>query len=111
MTRFGGMGGIKGGREHRPEDLFEVAVKRALGDQMATDHDLCVEVWSALTNRDWRHVNGDTADYSFRAAGDVVAAVRGEGDYMDWYCSGPKGAVSTRVRAALLREGWQTDEP
>lgn len=71
------------GREHDPLDLFEVAVKRVFGEAMADDLDLCTEVWSAITNCDWHHDNGDTASYSFRAAGDLVAAVRGHGDYLD----------------------------
>lgn len=104
--KFGGLGGIAGGRGINHVDRFEDAVARQLGEQMKTDDVLCTEVWCALANVDWRHENGDEASYSFRAAGDLVAAIRGSGDYMDWYCSGPSGDVSDTVADAMAKEGW-----
>lgn len=106
MTAFGGLGGVAGGRPLDETDAFEAAVARALGPQMREDDELCAEVWSSLANAGWRHENGDTAGYSFRAAGDLVASVLGRGDYLDWYCSGPYATCSERVRRALAAEGW-----
>lgn len=106
MTDYGGIGGIMGGRPLNEQDAFEMAVARQLGAAMREDRRVGVEVWSALANMDWAHENGDTASYSFRAAGDLVAAVVGAGDYLDWYCSGPYATVSARVATALAREGW-----
>lgn len=110
MADFGGLGGFTGGRARYADDLFEQAVDRALGEQMREDDSLCREVWSALANIDWRHANGDTASYTFRSAGDLIAAVIGRGDYMDWYCSGPYAVVSDRVDEALSNEGWIWEE-
>ena len=106
MADFGGMGGISGGRTIREYDLFEMAVNRALGAQMREDDSLCVEVWSALANSEWKHAGGDEAGYSFRAAGDLISAVIGRGDYVDWYCSGPYAELSGRVEEAMAAEGW-----
>lgn len=106
MTDYGGMGGLSGGRSLDADDLFEMTVDRVLGDRLRADSELCRAMWSALANVDWTHQNGDTASYSFRRAGDVIAAIRGEGDYMDWYCSGPYGAVTPEIEDALAAEGW-----
>jgi hypothetical protein len=38
------------------------------------------EVWPILTEKKW--------SCSWRHAGSILADIRGEGDYMDWYCSG-----------------------
>lgn len=38
------------------------------------------EVWPILKNETW--------SCSWRYAGGIVADMRGEGDYVDWYCSG-----------------------
>ena len=107
MTTFGGLGGFPGGRALDTDDHFEMAVYRSMGDAMKDDESLCREVWSALANMEWVHENGDSAAYTFRAAGDLIAAVIGRGDYMQWYCSGPYAEVSERVATALAAEGWK----
>jgi hypothetical protein len=41
------------------------------------------DVWTILKDQVW--------GCSWRSAGGIVADMRGEGDYIDWYCSGIKG--------------------
>jgi hypothetical protein len=74
---------------------------------LATSKLLGAELWSAMANVRWEHISGHDASYSFRAAGDLIAAVRGEGDYVDWYCSGECEQVSERVADGMAREGWR----
>jgi hypothetical protein len=77
------------------------------------------DTWEVLTDNRW--------SCSWRAAGSVVATLREQGDYMNWYCSGMGGfadyetdpetyyketgyvkesEVTDEIRADLLRLGW-----
>ena len=110
MASFGGMGGSW---DHVPfedykDDLFAQALNRAYGDKIRADEDFAAKAWGALANVDWAHANGDDASYSFRAAGDLIAAIRGEGMYMDWYCSSEAG-ISEPLAEGLAKEGWTPD--
>jgi len=109
MTDFGGLGGLKECRPMNAADLFEQAVSRVLGDEMRKSDGLCRDMWSALANVEWTHENGDTASYSFRAAGDLIAAILGRGNYMDWYCSGEYATISCQIADAMQAEGWTHD--
>ena len=50
-------------------------------------------LYAALCNNDfqkhevWPMLKNDTWSVSWRGAGSLVADLRNEGDYMDWYCS------------------------
>ena len=123
MADFGGLGGIFGTRCRNPEDLFEAAVERVFGDRLRLEGrnqdgwsakpgaTLGQRLWGSLANVDWRHDNGDTASYSFRAAGDLIAAVIGSGDYLDWYCSDRSDGVPyDDIVDVLAREGWHPIE-
>lgn len=69
-----------------------------------------LEVVPILTEKTW--------SASWRSAGGIVANMRQEGDYIDWYCSGireidaepngyvPEQVVTDEIRADLKRLGW-----
>lgn len=114
MADYGGLGGVSGGRERHDEDEFESAVERCMGDAIRASkpgswfngNSLAARLWGTMANGAFKHINGDTASYSFRAAGDLIAAIRGEGDYMDWYCSADYDLRDAEVLALLGTEGW-----
>lgn len=102
MLRFG----FLGAQPIDQDNPFEVAVERALGDVIRADEAVAKELWSAMANIHWFHAEHGEAAYSFRAAGGLVADIRGEGNYMDWYCASPEGVVSERITTAMAGEGW-----
>ena len=57
----------------------------------------------------------DTWSCTWRYAGGIIADMRGEGDYLNWYCSGigdknekfvGEGYVTDEIRDDLLKLGW-----
>lgn len=68
------------------------------------------DVWPILTEDDW--------GCSWRYAGGIIADMREEGDYMDWYCSGiglsdgcvSEGIVTDEIQDDLLKLGWLVKE-
>ncbi len=57
-------------------------------------------LYAAMCNRSfqrnnvWPRLKGQSWSCSWRYAGGIVAHLVGEGDYIDWYCSGIKGGIS-----------------
>jgi hypothetical protein len=105
------LGGIAG--QHRslltegPYGVFEQTCERLFGEEIRQSDEEGSALWSALAKVDWTGPNGEDVGYSFRAAGDLIAALKREGDYMAWYCSGPDGFVSEDIAEKLAAEGWR----
>jgi hypothetical protein len=110
-----------------------------LEHDLRTSEDMCERVrdetyaqnlYAALCNNTWRRdddvarkLTGETWSCSWRHAGGIVADMRGEGDYIDWYMSGmdpwgdgmapgcvPEGTVTDRIRADIGHLGWSQVE-
>lgn len=81
-------------------------------------------LYAAMCNTDftkndvWPILQEDTWSCSWRYAGGIIADMREEGDYMDWYCSGigqhngfvGEGIVTDEIREDLLKLGWLVKE-
>ncbi len=106
------LGGLQSTRALLDEDegvygRFERDLKEALGERMAKDKGFCSTVWGALANVVWVHAEEkELVTYSFRAAGDLIAAILERGNYMEWYCSAPDGMVSEDIAAAMKARDW-----
>lgn len=108
-------------RERDPGDLFKAAVDRAMGERLRAEgrghgrggdgSQLGARLWGSLANVTWVHENGDTVEYSFRAAGDLIASIVGAGDYMDWYCTASYGEDDAEIVELLAKEGWRPRAP
>lgn len=84
-----------------------------IAEKCRASEDYSQNLYAALCNNQFFR---DDARWvcSWRQAGAMVADLRGEGDYMDWYCSGisafdnfvPEGVVTEEVRNDLSLLGW-----
>jgi hypothetical protein len=76
-------------------------------------------IYAALCNNEFIK-NGKVWSCSWRYAGGIVANMRIEGDYLDYYCSGigvfddgpstPEGEVTDEVREDFLKLGWSVKD-
>ena len=75
-------------------------------------------IYAALCNQDWQKnevwplLKGETYSCSWRYAGGIVADMREQGDYIDWYCSGIRGeqGIDYEPPLTFVSEGTVTDE-
>lgn len=88
---------------------FEIALKTIAGDKIQDD-EFCKNLWSAMANVSWYHpASKEEYSCTFRRAGGLIAGLRGSGDYMDWYCSGPYAEVSDYIARSMKKLGWIAD--
>jgi hypothetical protein len=61
-------------------------------------------------NQVWPRLKDEYWSCSWRSAGGIVAELRGQGDYIDWYCSGIMGVGETDSFQGYVSESTVTDE-
>jgi len=95
------------GEKHNATDLaLDLAESERIREQVKGDL-FAGFLYAALCNNDWRHDrSNDTWSCTWRRAGDVVADLRSEGNYLDWYCWGHEGMIDEVVLAELGVLGW-----
>ena len=99
-------------------------------DKARTSDQYAQNLYAALCNNEFQHqavmpiLRDQHWGCSWRYAGGIVADMREQGDYMDWYCSGigdglgngdadgvkgyvGEGVVTDEIRDDLLRLGWR----
>lgn len=84
------------------QDLLKVnyIVQKCKNDKYAQN------LYAALCNNRF-FKNDEEWTCSWRHAGGLVADLRNKGeDYMDFYCSGNEGQVTSEIRNDLLNLGW-----
>lgn len=73
-------------------------------------------LYAAMCNNDfikndvWPILQEETWSCSWRYAGGIIADMREEGDYIDWYCAGDEGHVTDEIESDLNKLGWLVRE-
>ena len=86
-------------------ERFEELLDEVLGERIRGDDVCAVELWLALAGTVWQGPKAEKVCYSMRSAGEVVAQIRKEGEYTDWYMSGPTCQVADWIAADLAKHG------
>jgi hypothetical protein len=110
---------------------YDLRSNKWICDKAKAREEYAQNIYAALCNQAWQRndiwplLKGDTYSCSWRYAGGIVADMREEGDYIDWYCSGIKGIINEEDLANLdvkdreryqwmykhfVGEGYVTDE-
>ena len=97
-------------------------------DKVQTSNAYAQNLYAAFCNNEFQKLDvipilkNQTWSCSWRSAGGIVAEIRGEGDYIDWYCSGimspeeedggtktgyvAESVVTDEIREDLKKIGW-----
>ena len=93
--------------------------------KVRTSETYAQNLYAAMCNNDfqkmepWALLKDESWGCSWRRAGGVVADIRNEGDYLNWYCSGimnegsyiegyvQEGVVTEEIAEDLRKLGWQ----
>ena len=117
---------------------YDLRSSKELCDKVKASDTYAQNLYAAMCNMDWQsrefwqELKSETWSCSWRHAGGIVADMREEGDYIDWYCSGignsddgyglssekpeldkegrtyvPEGTVTEEIELDLNRLGWR----
>lgn len=85
----------------------------ALVEKIKSRDDYAQNLYAAFCNMQWQRtetfpiLSNELWSVSWRGAGGVVAELREQGDYLDWYCSGMGGLAWYETED---QDQWMTDK-
>jgi hypothetical protein len=99
---------------------YDLRSTKWICDKAKAREEYAQNIYAALCNQDWQRndvwplLKGETYSCSWHYAGGIVADMREEGDYIDWYCSGIRGGASEDELAAMdpdqrVKYQWMQD--
>jgi len=106
----------------RPSLAADINSAKWLRDKIIRSNSYSQNLYAALCNNQFQKLDlfsilkDETWQCSWRAAGRIVSDVCGEGDYLDYYCSGMGGIAgydtddNYLARNSFVTEGTVTDE-
>ena len=111
--------------EHDNDMEWDLRTTPWILDKVRNSETYAQNLYAAMCNNEFQKLAtfpilaDQTCSYSWRYAGGIIADMRQEGDYIDWYCSGirgedaepdgsvPESIVTDEIRADLLQLGWR----
>ena len=89
---------------------LSILLNEKMHKKIIEDDSYARDFYGALCNNELFD-NGELTDgYTSREAGGLIAFIRKNGSYLDWYCSGNEGKVTDEVRQDLLDMGYTLEK-
>jgi hypothetical protein len=91
---------------------YDLRSSKELCDKVKASDSYAQNLYAAMCNMTWQRrefwqeLKGETWSCSWRHAGGIIADMREDGDYIDWYCSG-MGGLNQEYDAKETYEQWQ----
>jgi len=106
---------------------YDLRSSKELCDKVKASDAYAQNLYAAMCNMTWQsrefwqEMKGETWSCSWRHSGGIIADMREQGDYIDWYCSGispeyhedgsakgfvPEGVVTDEIREDFKKLGW-----
>jgi hypothetical protein len=117
--------------DNRPDLEEDMYLSEWFRNKIRASKSFSQNLYAALCNNEFQKLEvvpilkEETWACSWRSAGGIVARIRKESDYMDWYCSGihafssdqedsyyvqnkyvPEGTITDEIREDLQKLGW-----
>ena len=117
---------------------YDLRASKEMCDKVKANDNYAQNLYAAMCNMTWQsrefwqEMKGETWSCSWRHSGGIIADMREDGDYIDWYCSGignkekgfgldgcepvpdpegrdyvPEGTVTEEIELDLNRLGWR----
>jgi hypothetical protein len=111
---------------------YDLRSSKELCDKVKASDSYAQNLYAAMCNMTWQsrefwqELKGEVWSCSWRHSGGIIADMREQGDYIDWYCSGignddagygldhrqangyvPEGVVTEEIELDLNRLGWR----
>lgn len=109
-TRIAGVTGSNRDRGWESSfSAFERSLETCLGEQMRSSRAFAEEVWGGLTNLRWIHNDHGSIGFDYRAAGELVARIVGEGTWLTYYLQVPSGKAPDLMVERMGIHGWEVE--
>lgn len=91
----------------KPNLFRDIIDSQTIKNKMRASKLYCKKFYAAMCNTNVYKVGAEGEwGVSWRSAGGLVADILGEGDYLNWYCSGNEGFVDDEIADDLNEIGW-----
>jgi hypothetical protein len=119
--------------QHENDMEYDMRTSAWLCEKVRNSDAYAQNLYAAMCNTEWQKrevmliLKDETWSCTWRSAGGIVANLREQGDYIDWYCSGigdglgngdvdgvkgyvPEGTVTEEIADDLYKLGWVCKE-